>query len=303
MKIGVLTVTIAAMVLLTACGKKNTDVPSPVAQTTPSTAPPQPVAPTLSQSDIEKQTLEGCTASTINTQPPSVDALEGLQGQMRCIENFLDRNKNTEHWQKAYDERAKAMMSSMVVIKAFSESSSGNSEADMANAQRMLMEREKLKKLKTENYYFVKRAIEEITISLYHALFRELKDSGMRMGDPQEKLKDSNRMAKQTGVWESSVDEVREGGQFIVTRWVSDKTPMFLIEGYGNTSVIIKIEDRFFDDNGAFSDKCKVYLGVTQTRLSYDCAEYLTAKQGRQVIDSMKSLIRDDMTKQANKVN
>lgn len=300
MKIGVLTVAVASLALLTACGEKSTDAPSPVAQTQ-TTAAPLPA--TLSPSEKEKETLDGCAARTISIEPPSVDALEDLQGQMRCIENFLDTHKNTEHWQKAYADRAKAMQDSMVVIKALSGPPSGNGDGEMANAQRTLMDREKLKKLKSKNYYFVKRAIEEITISFHHALFRELREGGMQMGNPQEKINESNRMAKQTGVWETSVDEVREGGQFAVTRWVSDKTPVFLVEGYGSASVTIKIEDEYFNDNGAFSEKCKVYLGVTQTRLSYDCPQYLSGNMGREVVDAMKSLIKEDMAKKVSRAN
>ena len=298
MKIGVLSVAVAALALLTACGEKNTDAPSPVAQTTAAPTPPTP-----SPEEKEKETLAGCTARTISIEPPSIEALEGLQGQMRCIENFLGNYKNTAHWQKAYADRAKAMEDSMVVINALNNPPTGSSDADMANAQRALMDREKLKKLKSENYYFVKRAIEEITISIHHALFRELREGGMQMGNPQQKIEESNRMAKQTGVWGSSVDEVREGGQFVITSWVANKTPMFIIEGYGATSVIIKIEDRYFDDNGAFSEKCKVYLGVTQKRLSYDCPQYLSGTMGREVLDAMKELIKEDMALKASRAN
>ena len=298
MKIGVLSVAVATLALLTACGEKNTDASSPVAQTTATPTPPTP-----SPEEKEKETLAECTARTISIEPPSIEALEGLQGQMHCIENFLGKYKNTAHWQKAYADRAKAMEDSMVLIEALSGPPTGNGDGDMANAQRMLMDREKLKKLKSENYNYVKRAIEEITISIHHALFRELREGGMQMGNPQQKIEESNRMAKQTGVWGSSVDESREGGQFVVTRWVSDKSPMFVIEGYGTTSVIIKIEDRYFDDNGAFSEKCKVYLGVTQKRLFYDCHQYLSGTMGREVLDGMKELIKEDMALKASRAN
>ena len=117
----------------------------------------------------------------------------------------------------------------MVVINALNSPPTGNGDGDMANAQRMLMDREKFKKLKSENYNYVKRAIEEITISIHHALFRELREGGMQMGNPQQKIEESNRMAKHTGVGGASVDESREGGQFVVTRWVADKSPMFVI--------------------------------------------------------------------------
>ena len=58
-----------------------------------------------------------------------------------------------------------------------------------------------------------------------------------------------------------------------------------------------KIEDSYFDDNGAFSEKCKVYLGVTRERLSYDCAEYLTALNGGEVAKAMNTMISEDMAK------
>ena len=298
MKIGVLSVAVAALALLTACGEKNTDAPSPVAQTTAAPTPPTP-----SPEEKEKETLAGCTARTISIEPPSIEALEGLQGQMHCIENFLGKYKNTAHWQKAYADRAKAMEDSMVLIEALSGPPTGNGDGDMANAQRMLMDREKLKKLKSENYNYVKRAIEEITISIHHALFRELREGGMQMGNPQQKIEESNRMAKQTGVWETSVSEVREGGKFVVTSWVANQSPMFIIEGYGASSINIKIEDRYFDGNGAFSEKCKVYLGVTQKRLSYDCPQYLSGTMGREVLDAMKELIKEDMALKASRAN
>ena len=298
MKIGVLSVAVATLALLTACGEKNTDAPSPVAQTTAAPTPPMP-----SPEEKEKETLAGCTARTISIEPPSIEALEGLQGQMHCIENFLGKYKNTAHWQKAYADRAKAMEDSMVLIEALSGPPTGNGDGDMANAQRMLMDREKLKKLKSENYNYVKRAIEEITISIHHALFRELREGGMQMGNPQQKIEESNRMAKQTGVWETSVSEVREGGQFVVTSWVANQSPMFIIEGYGASSINIKIEDRYFDGNGAFSEKCKVYLGVTQKRLSYDCPQYLSGTMGREVLDAMKELIKEDMALKASRAN
>ncbi len=298
MKIGVLSVAVATLALLTACGEKNTDAPSPVAQTTAAPTPPMP-----SPEEKEKETLAGCTARTISIEPPSIEALEGLQGQMHCIENFLGKYKNTAHWQKAYADRAKAMEDSMVLIEALSGPPTGNGDGDMANAQRMLMDREKLKKLKSENYNYVKRAIEEITISIHHALFRELREGGMQMGNPQQKIEESNRMAKQTGVWETSVSEVREGGKFVVTSWVANQSPMFIIEGYGASSINIKIEDRYFDGNGAFSEKCKVYLGVTQKRLSYDCPQYLSGTMGREVLDAMKELIKEDMALKASRAN
>ena len=298
MKIGVLSVAVATLALLTACGEKNTDAPSPVAQTTAAPTPPMP-----SPEEKEKETLAGCTARTISIEPPSIEALEGLQGQMHCIENFLGKYKNTAHWQKAYADRAKAMEDSMVLIEALSGPPTGNGDGDMANAQRMLMDREKLKKLKSENYNYVKRAIEEITISIHHALFRELREGGMQMGNPQQKIEESNRMAKQTGVWETSVSEVREGGKFVVTSWVANQSPMFIIEGYGASSINIKIEDRYLDGNGAFSEKCKVYLGVTQKRLSYDCPQYLSGTMGREVLDAMKELIKEDMALKASRAN
>ena len=120
MRIGVLSVAVATLALLTACGEKNTDAPSPVAQTTAAPTPPTP-----SPEEKEKETLAGCTARTISIEPPSIEALEGLQGQMRCIENFLDNYKNTAHWQKAYADRAKAMEDSMVVIQGTEQSSHG----------------------------------------------------------------------------------------------------------------------------------------------------------------------------------
>ena len=298
MKIGVLSVAVAALALLTACGEKNTDAPSPVAHTTAAPTPPTP-----SPEEKEKETLAGCAARAISIEPPSIEALEGLQGQMHCIENFLSKYKNTAHWQKAYADRAKAMEDSMVVINALNSPPTGNGDGDMANAQRMLMDREKFKKLKSENYNYVKRAIEEITISIHHALFRELREGGMQMGNPQQKIEESNRMAKQTGVWETSVSEVREGGQFVVTSWVANQSPMFIIEGYGASSINIKIEDRYFDGNGAFSEKCKVYLGVTQKRLSYDCPQYLSGTMGREVLDAMKELIKEDMALKASRAN
>jgi hypothetical protein len=298
MKIWVLSVAVAAMALLTACGEKNTDAPSPVAHTTAAPTPPTP-----SPEEKEKETLAGCAARAISIEPPSIEALEGLQGQMHCIENFLSKYKNTAHWQKAYADRAKAMEDSMVVINALNSPPTGNGDGDMANAQRMLMDREKFKKLKSENYNYVKRAIEEITISIHHALFRELREGGMQMGNPQQKIEESNRMAKQTGVWETSVSEVREGGQFVVTSWVANQSPMFIIEGYGASSINIKIEDRYFDGNGAFSEKCKVYLGVTQKRLSYDCPQYLSGTMGREVLDAMKELIKEDMALKASRAN
>ena len=298
MKIEVLSVAVAALALLTACGEKNTDAPSPVAHTTAAPTPPTP-----SPEEKEKETLAGCAARAISIEPPSIEALEGLQGQMHCIENFLSKYKNTAHWQKAYADRAKAMEDSMVVINALNSPPTGNGDGDMANAQRMLMDREKFKKLKSENYYFVKRAIEEITISIHHALFRELREGGMQMGNPQQKIEESNRMAKQTGVWETSVSEVREGGQFVVTSWVANQSPMFIIEGYGASSINIKIEDRYFDGNGAFSEKCKVYLGVTQKRLSYECPQYLSGTMGREVLDAMKELIKEDMALKASRAN
>ena len=298
MKIWVLSVAVAAMALLTACGEKNTDAPSPVAHTTAAPTPPTP-----SPEEKEKETLAGCAARAISIEPPSIEALEGLQGQMHCIENFLSKYKNTAHWQKAYADRAKAMEDSMVVINALNSPPTGNGDGDMANAQRMLMDREKFKKLKSENYNYVKRAIEEITISIHHALFRELREGGMQMGNPQQKIEESNRMAKQTGVWETSVSEVREGGQFVVTSWVANQSPMFIIEGYGASSINIKIEDRYFDGNGAFSEKCKVYLGVTQKRLSYDCPQYLSGTMGREVLDGMKELIKEDMALKASRAN
>lgn len=302
MNIALLIATATALGLLTSCDKPDKGTP-PIPQSIPIAASPEFVqeAPPLSQSDKEKETLNKCT-STAKSTLSSIEVLEELQGQMRCIENFLYVNNNTTHWQQAYADRATAMMTSMTVIKSLSEPAPSNGDVDMATSQKMLMEQEALKNLKSENHHFVYRALQEITISLHYGLFLELRRHGVQMGDPRESVKAANRIAKQTGLWESSIDEVREDGQFIVTRLFSEKTPEFLIEGYGSVPVFLKTEDDYFDKNGAFSEKCTIYLSVAQTSLLYACADYLTGTLSRQIADSMKAAIEKDMNKVAIRI-
>lgn len=289
----------ASFTILAACGERSGDSSAQVAQSEAAVE----TSKAANSENAENGALAGCIGRVVNLNPPSLDALAGLQGKMRCIENFLDTYKNTAHWQKAYDERARAIEDSMAVIAGLSGSAAQESAGEIGAAQRALIDQDKFKKLKSENYYYVKRAMEEITISIHHALFRELRDSGVQMGNPQQKISEANQMAKQTGVWETKIGEAREDGQFVVTWWASDKSPMFLIEGYGPTAVILKIEDRYFNDNGVFSPSCKVYLGVTQKRLSYECQKYLAGNMGREVLEAMKSLIKEDMEKKARKVS
>ena len=68
MKIWVLSVAVAAMALLTACGEKNTDAPSPVAHTTAAPTPPTP-----SPEEKEKETLAGCAARAISIPVPMAE--------------------------------------------------------------------------------------------------------------------------------------------------------------------------------------------------------------------------------------
>ncbi len=289
----------ASLTLLTACGEKSGESAPHAAQSGAAVEVHKEAIP----ENAEIVALNGCIGRAVTVDPPSLDALANLQSKMHCIENFLNTYKNTAHWQKAYDERARAIEDSMAVITGLSVSAPKESSGEIGAAQRALIDQEKFKKLKSENYYYVKRAMEEITISIHHALFRELRDSGVQMGNPQQKISEANQMAKQTGVWETKIGEASEDGQFVVTWWASDKSPMFLIEGYGPTAVILKIEDRYFDDNGVFSPGCKVYLGVTQKRLSYECQKYLAGNMGREVLEAMKSLIKEDMEKKAGKVS
>lgn len=292
-------VAVASLTLLTACGERSGDSAPQTAQSGAAAKTPKEAIP----ENAENVALNGCIDRTVTIDPPSLNALASLQGKMHCIENFLDTYKNTAHWQKAYDERARAIGDSMVVITELSGTAPNEGTGDMGSAQRVLIDQDKFKKLKSENYYYVKRAMEEITISIHHALFRELRDSGVQMGNPQQKISEANRMAKQTGVWETKVGEAREDGQFVVTWWASDKSPMFLIEGYGPTAVLLKIEDKDFYESGVISPSCKVFLGVTQKRLSYECQKYIAGNMGREVLESVKSLIKEDMEKKAGKVS
>lgn len=303
MRIGVLAVAAATLVLLSGCGKKEPEAPSQVAQNTSPAATPTTPAPAPDPGELEKQKLVACTSTQVSLEPPSVEALASLQEQMRCVENFLTDYKTTQHWKQAYADRYKVMMDSMTVIKALGEPATSGGTSDLANAQRALMDREKLKKLKMENYNYVKRAVNEITTSITYSLFRQLKRSGVQMGNPKQDIEASNRMAKQTGVWGSTIDAESDNGEFVVSRWVTETSPMFKIEGYGSVSINTKIEDKYFDDNGAFSDNCKVYLGVTRERLSFDCAEYLSALKGSDVAKAMNAMISEDMSKKANRTN
>lgn len=301
MKINLLIAAAAALCLLTSCDKSDKGTPS-VPQSIKIAASPETVqeAPPLSQIDKEKETLNKCT-STVKSAPSSIEKLEELQDQMRCIENFLYVNNNTTHWQQAYADRARAMMTSMTIIKSLSEHVPSNGDVDMTISQKMLIAQETLKNLKSENHHFVYRALQEITISLHYGLFIELKRYGVQMGDPREGFEAANLIAKKTGTWESSIDEVREDGQFIVTRLFSEKTPEFLIKGYGSIPVFLKIEDDYFDKTGAFSEKCTIYLNVAQTSLIYACADYLTGTLSRQIVDSMKAAIKKDMNKEVSR--
>lgn len=306
MKLGVLIAGIASLAIFAACSKKDdAGVTPPVGQ---NSSPSQstlaaPPVPEPSSSEMKKKVLDACTATPVGIEHASVDVLADLQEQMRCIENFLSDNKKTEHWKQAYANRSKVMLESMIVIKALNEPKADGAGSDIANAQRTLMDREKFKKLKSENYNYVKRAINEITTSITYSLFIHLKNSGVQMVNPKEDIEASNRQAKQTGVWGSTIDSEMDNGEFVISRWVTETSPMFKIAGYGSVSIITKIEDDYFDDNGAFSNKCKVYLGVTQTRLSYDCVEYLTAAKSAEVAKAMNSLISEDMAKNANRTN
>ena len=105
---------------------------------------------------------------------------------MRCIENFLSDNKKTEHWKQAYADRAKVMLDSMTVIKALNEPQAGGAGSDIANAQRTLMDREKFKKLKLENYNYVKRAVNEITTSITYSCSATSSEVVCRWGTPRK---------------------------------------------------------------------------------------------------------------------
>ena len=307
MQVKVLTVAAASAALLMACGDKRPSesapaqvlaAPSQVALAQSIPLPTSPSTP-ISGVELEKRSLQQCTSTPVGIKPPTLAALEGLQEQLRCIENFLDSHQDTPHWPQAYADRSKAMQAAMKVIKALSDRPTSTDDSDMAKTQRVLLEREQLSKLKSENYYFAKRAIDEITISIHQVLFRELRDGGMRMGDPVAAINESNQSAKQTGVWESIIDESRENGQFVVRRWVTEKSPMFVVQGFGPVMANVKIDDSGLPNSGVFSQNCRVNLSVAGDHQSYDCEQFLSGELSYKAMSAMKKAIQQGMTRQA----
>ena len=297
------TAMLAALVTLMACSDTQTgpSASQPGTGESPDAGMAQPAVAATADSEQEKEVLAACTAIGIRLDPPSLSALQDLHGQMRCLENFLEVFPQTDHWQSAYAQRSRAVADAMALIQALSTADAA--PTDMAQAQRLLMEREQLQSLKSETRHYVMRAVQEVTIDIHQSLFAELRQGGMQMGDPQQFIEESNRNAQQTGVWGVSVDHARESGQFVVTRWFSTKAPMFVIEGYGPATLLPSIEDAKFEEHGVFGEGCKVHLGVAQTRLTYDCTQYLSGTQGWEVIGAVKAAIKQDMSAKVRRSN
>src|SRR3990167_9820876 len=106
----------ASLTLLTACGEKSGESAPHAAQSGAAVEVHKEAIP----ENAEIVALNGCIGRAVTVDPPSLDALANLQSKMHCIENFLNTYKNTAHWQKAYDERARAIEDSMAVITGLS---------------------------------------------------------------------------------------------------------------------------------------------------------------------------------------
>lgn len=249
----------------------------------------------LSKEELELKEYKSCedTFQSITYQP-TIEFLEKSQESLRCVENFLSRHSDTTYRNQVYLLRAKIVQSVMRGIEEHKNTDVKEGD-DLSTMQNHRLSAEKLKKIKSENYSFIRRAIEETTISIYHDIFLELRDQGVKLGDPKLSIEQGNRMAKQTGVWESTIDEERDGGKFVVKRWVTEKVPMFVIEGVGGISPVVQIEDPVLETEGYFSKNCFVYLGIGSERYPFACFDFIKGSLSESVKAKVIADIKHDM--------
>lgn len=291
----------ATLLILTVSCKK----PEPGQQVPPIEEPKQNIEVqasqvVLSNEEMEIKEYKECENSfQTKSYQPTLEHLENLQDSMRCVENFLSRHSTTAYRNQVYLLRAKIIQDIMKGLEQQKDAGiKGGGGEDLAALQNNRLDSERLKKIRSENYSYIKRAIEETTISIYYDIFLELKEKGLKMGDPRSKIEQGNRMAKQTGVWESSIDEERDDGKFIVKRWMTEKEPMFVIEGSGSVSPIIQVEDQSLESEGYLSKHCLVNLGIGSERHPFACLDYLKGILSASVKNKVLANIKHDMTQQ-----
>ncbi len=229
----------------------------------------------------------------------SVSAIRQLHSTLRCVENILDTRKETLLWLLAYQIRWKTLDVVMMMTKRMNadNQAAGAAGEDMAKAQALLIEREQMKKLSEDTMYYAIRATQELNISTAHMLYRDLKSSGMQMADPMVEVNASNLTSRRTGVWETTIDDRRDGGEFLIVRWVTEKEPMFSLSGYGSVRPGIRIEDPAFDETGVFSDNCSINITLADGRLTYKCQDYVKGETTDKIVAEMKKLVQTAMSK------
>lgn len=294
----------AALALVASCGDKGSTpaAAAAAAQRDAGEAQAASAAQVQGKEEREQEELVACAAGHITAEPPRIEDLEFLQDQMRCLEGHLSFAKDAPNWREAYTERARIMRASMAIIKALNSLDAARISggiSDPVKTQQILMDRERLKKLQLENHGYVKRAIEEITISVFHALFAILQEGGMKMGDPRPDFDWGNAKARSMGTWTSTLVESRSSGQFLVSQMMTDRSAMFLINGYGPVWIHAYIKDETFEQSGTFSEECLVVVMMTQTRHEYGCNEFLSGRLNSRFGEAFKADLQDDMARKA----
>jgi len=247
----------------------------------------------------EKNALQDCNLPDKTKLEATIETLASLQLRSRCVEDFLHKYPHTGYWQEAYMVRGRMLNGAMAIIRELDSTSRPVKSTDIVAAQKLLMDSQSLRKLKTENFNYTKRALEEITIAIHRGVFYELKAKGLAMGDPRARLDAANRTARQLGIWETIIEETRENGQFLVTRWVTERSSMFLIEGYGLVTASVKVPDIYFNEEGAFSDDCKVLVSMDGGLTSYPCGTFLSGSLGADAVRSLSAVVQESLSKKA----
>lgn len=123
----------------------------------------------------------------------------------------------------------------------------------------------------------------------FYNFFKEVKNSGLKLIDPQIWIDKMNTQRKRSGsCCQIYVAEKLDGGLFVN---FEDQTA-FSIDGYGLISSVGIIHDGEFEKSGKISGNCKYEVNISYNNSrEYSCIDYVNGRLDSVVVTDMKEML------------
>lgn len=226
----------------------------------------------------------------------TLDALAVLVEQSKCVSKKL--NGSEADWRVGYGLRAVSLGAAVATARLLEGTVEG-APRSAQDAQRQLVDRQKLADLKEQTYQEMVVAVDNVTESIAAGVLRSLQERGIEMASSLAEAQRLSIERRRVNAEHLTFDTGPYGDKLLKMQYGREQAFMFTVAGLSSVAVTASIEPN--GSHTVFSNNCQVQLSMVDVVQKFICQDFISGELGDRTVASLVRVVEEALLKKAGR--